>query len=62
MTAYRVVRHDFTAIQWEITEPLPQVFASAAAAALFAQSLQMGAADCRVQYVVEAVDDANPPA
>jgi hypothetical protein len=60
MTVYRVVRHDLTSIQWEHIEPLPQVFTSSAAAEMYAISLQMGVIDCRVQYVVEAVEDANP--
>ncbi len=59
MTAYRVVKHDLTSIQWEYIEPLPQVFSSSAAAEMYAISLQMGVEDCRVQYMVEAVEDAN---
>lgn len=61
MTAYRVVRHDMTFIQWELIEPLPQLFASAAAAELYATSLQMGVEDCRVQYVVEQVEEPQTP-
>lgn len=62
MIVYRVVKHDLTSIQWEHIEPLPQTFTSAAAAEMYAVSLQMGAVDCRVQYVVEVSDDDHLPA
>jgi hypothetical protein len=60
MTAYRVVRHDLTSIQWEHIEPLPQVFSSYVAANVFCISLQMGALDCRVVYTVEEVEEIPP--